>query len=207
MGNDVEFLKYLISILVIVDPIFAAIVVAGLVESHKAIERIAFRASLTVLIAFLVTIISGERFLELIGVNIFSIKIFGGLILLHMAFQMLQANPPKTKHTEEEGEAAMEKEDISIIPLGIPILFGPGAFTTVLIFKEEAESGWNDLLLLLSIFLAVIIIYFTLKNAGVFARKLGTTGINVTVRIFGLFVGALGSQFVVDGVKHLWIQG
>ncbi|MEO2068312.1 MAG: MarC family protein [Desulfurobacteriaceae bacterium] len=202
-----ELFKYLISTLIVVDPIFAAIVVASLIQSQKEIEKVAFRTSMTVLVAFIVTMVAGEKFLKLIGVNIFSIKIFGGLILLHMAFQMLQANPPRTKHTQEEGEAAMEKEDISIIPLGIPILFGPGAFTTVLIFKEETRSILEELSLLLALLISVVIIYFTLKNAGIFAKKLGTTGVNVSVRVFGLFVGALGSQFVVDGVKHLWIQG
>ncbi|ADY73379.1 multiple antibiotic resistance (MarC)-related protein [Desulfurobacterium thermolithotrophum DSM 11699] len=202
-----ELLKYLISLLVIVDPIFAAIVVGGLIKDQKLLEKVAFRSSLTVLIAFLVTIFAGERLLKTMGVNIFSVKIFGGLILLQMAFQMLQANPPKAKHTAKEGEAAMEKDDISIIPIGIPILFGPGTFTTVLIFKEEALGVWNEIMLILAGILTAFIIYLVLKNTGFFAKKLGTTGINVVVRILGLLVGALGSQFVVDGVKHLWIQG
>ncbi len=201
------FLKFLISLLVIMDPIFAAIMVAGLVESVREIRRVAFKSSLTVLIASLVTVFSGEALLKLMGVNIFSIKIFGGLILLHMAFQMLQAKPPRTKHTEEEDSAAAEKEDISIVPVGIPVLFGPGAFTTLLIFREEVRDLLHFGELLSAIAVSTLITYLILSQASFFARKLGTTGINVTVRIFGLFVGALGSQFIVDGVKHLWFQG
>ncbi len=202
-----ELIKFIVSLLVIMDPVFAAIMVAGLVESTREIKRVAFKASITVLVASLVTIFTGEALLKLMGVNIFSIKIFGGLILLHMAFQMLQAKPPRTKHTDEEGSAAAEKEDISVIPIGIPVLFGPGAFTTLLIFREEAKGLVQVGELLLSVLISVLVTYIFLSQASFFHRRLGTTGINVTVRVFGLFVGALGSQFIVDGVKHLWLQG
>ncbi len=202
-----ELLKYVISFLVIMDPIFAAIMVAGLVPSVREVKRVAFKASLTVLVAALVTLFSGEALLKLMGVNIFSIKIFGGLILLHMAFQMLQARPPRTKHTEEEDSAAAEKEDISIVPIGIPVLFGPGTFTTLLIFREEVKSVFQLGELFSAVIISVFVTYIILSQASFFSRRLGTTGINVTVRIFGLFVGALGSQFIVDGVKHLWFQG
>lgn len=202
-----SLLKFVLSLIVILDPIFAAIMVAGLVGSVREIKRVAFKSSLTVFIASLVTVFSGDALLKLMGVNIFSIKIFGGLILLHMAFQMLQARAPKTKHTEEESSAAAEKEDISIVPIGIPVLFGPGAFTTLLIFREEVRSVAQFGELLIAILISLIVVYLTLSQSSFFARRLGTTGINVTVRIFGLFVGALGSQFIVDGVKHLWFQG
>ncbi len=201
-----EFLKYLVSILVITDPIFAAILVAGLVDA-KDVKTVAFKSSLTVFIAALVTLFVGDGFLKLLGISLYSIKIFGGLLLLQMAFQMIQARAPKSKHTEEESKAAVEKEDISIIPIGIPVLFGPGAFTTVLIFREEATHLYSFLLLFFAILISVGVIYFIIKNSVILAKRLGTTGINVTVRIFGLFVGALGSQFIVDGVKHLWLQG
>ena len=200
-------LKLVVSLLVILDPIFAAIMIASLVESVREIRKVAFKASLTVLIASLLTVFSGDALLKLMGVNIFSIKIFGGLILLQMAFQMLQARAPKTKHTEEESSAAAEKDDISIVPIGIPILFGPGVFTTLLIFREEVRSVSQFVELLIAILVSVIVVYLTLSQSSFFARRLGTTGINVTIRIFGLFVGALGSQFIVDGVKHLWFQG
>jgi len=203
----VHLLKFVVSLLVILDPIFAAIMVAGLVESVREIKRVAFKSSLTVFIASLITVFSGDALLKLMGVNVFSIKIFGGLILLYMAFQMLQARAPKTKHTEEESNAAAEKDDISVVPIGIPTLFGPGAFTTLLIFREEIKSVPQFGELLASILITAVLTYFILSQASFFARRLGTTGINVTVRVFGLFVGALGSQFIVDGVKHLWFQG
>jgi multiple antibiotic resistance protein len=203
----VEFLKYLISILVIVDPIFAAVIVVGLVEGKRAVEKVALKSSITVFTASLVTFFAGDTLLQLMGISIFSIKIFGGLILLHMAFQMLQAYPPKTKHTKEEKEAAVTKEDISIIPIGIPILFGPAAFTTVLIFREEARTLFQEVSLLGALVVTALVVYFVLKNAVYLAQRMGPTGINVTVRVFGLFVGSLGSQFIVDGVKHLWTQG
>jgi len=200
-----ELVKYLVSLLVIVDPLFASLLVAGLSVSADEVRKIAFRSSLTVLLASLLTLLFGETFLNLIGVNLFSIKIFGGLILLHMAFQMLQAHPPRTKHTEEESSAVYEKDDVSVIPIGIPILFGPGAFTTLLIFREEAKGLFSYVELLLAVLLSVLIIYYTLLNSLYVSRKLGPTGVGVMTRVFGLFTGALGSQFVADGIKHLWV--
>jgi len=205
--GGLELLKYLISLLVIVDPLFAAILLAGFVEAPSEVRVVARRASLTVLVASLVTLLFGEAFLKAIGVSVYSIKIFGGLILLHMAFQMLQARQPKTKHTEREREAVYEKEDISVIPLGIPILFGPGTFTTLLIFREEAKGLFGFVQLTLAVFLIVAIVYITLLNSFRLAQKLGPTGVGVVARIFGLFTGALGSQFAVDGIKHLWVGG
>ncbi|WP_457681694.1 MarC family protein [Thermovibrio sp.] len=202
-----DFLKYFTSLLVIVDPLFAAIIVAGFTTSVSEVRRIAKKSSLTLFISSLITLFFGEAFLELIGVNLFSIKIFGGLILLHMAFQMLQAHPPKTKHTKEEESAVYEKDDISVIPLGIPILFGPGAFTTLLIFKEELKGTFELFSLLLSVALVSLVAYFTIVNAVSISKRLGQNGIGVITRIFGLFTGALGSQFVVEGIKHLWVGG
>jgi multiple antibiotic resistance protein len=205
--GSLGFLKYLVSLLVITDPLFAAILVAGFASSADEVKRIARRASLTVLIASLITLAFGETFLGVIGVNIYSIKIFGGLILLHMAFQMLQAHQPRTKHTEKEQEAISEKEDISIIPIGIPVLFGPGTFTTMLIFREEAKRISGFVELSVAVLITILLIYLTLKNSLYISRRLGATGTGVLKRIFGLFTGALGSQFVVDGIKHLWVGG
>lgn len=199
------FLKYLISLLVIVDPVFAAIFVAGLSPSANFVKEVARRSSLTVLLASLITLFFGDAILKLLGINIFSIKIFGGLILLHMAFQMLQAYQPKTKHSDKEEEALAFKDDVSIIPLGIPILFGPGAFTTLLIFREEIKGVLFLFQLLFAVLAVVLIIYFTILNSAYLSMKLGPTRIGVLTRVFGLFIGALGSQFVVDGIKHLWV--
>jgi len=202
-----EFLKYFISLLVIVDPFFAAVIVSTIANSVTEVKSIGKGATLTFLVASLITILFGEAFLKLIGVSVFSIKIFGGLILLHMAFQMLQAHKPKTKHTDREEEAVYEKSNISVIPIGIPILFGPGAFTTLLIFREEASTLFSMLQLVLAVLSLAVIIYFSILNSLFFSKRLGPTGIGVMMRIFGLFTGALGSQFVVDGIKHLWMEG
>ena len=111
------------------------------------------------------------------------------------------------KHTSREANAVFEKGDVSVIPIGTPILFGPGAFTTVLIFREEVSSLFGFLQLLIAGLVLSSVIYFLLLNSLSLAKRLGETGMGVTVRVFGLFVGALGSQFVVEGIKRLWLQG
>ena len=199
------FLKYVVSLIVIEDPVFAAIMLASLVDESE-IPKAAKRASIAVGVGFLLTILTGKSLLSFLGISIFSIKIFGGLVLLQMAFQMLQAKVPRVKHTHEEAEAAMTKEDIAVIPLAIPIMFGPGTFTTTLIFREENHSLFGLTVLSIAAICVVGITYILLYNALIIREKLKATGMNVVIRIFGLLTGALGSQSIVDGVKHLWMS-
>jgi multiple antibiotic resistance protein len=198
-----EVIRYFVSLFVVVDPIFATFFLASLVES-KDIRRVAGRASLVVFFSFLLTFFFGLSLLEILHISISSVKIFGGIVLLQMAFEMLQAKVPHMKHTEEEKTAAVEKFDVSFIPLAIPVLFGPGALTTTLIFRSEASSVIGKLNLVIAFSLLSIVVYIVLSSGEKLSSKIGITGINVFVRLMGLVVGALGSQFVVEGVKHLW---
>ncbi len=198
-----ETLRYFISLFVVVDPVFATLLMVSLVKPSE-IARVAKRASLVVLTAFLLTFSFGLFLLEMLHISVSSVKIFGGIILLQMAFEMLQAKVPHMKHTEEEKTAAVEKFDVSLIPLGIPVLFGPGALTTTLIFRSEVTSYEKGIGLIVAFFFVSLCIYLFLLSGEKLSSKVGVTGVNVFVRLMGLVVGAFGSQFVVEGVKCLW---
>ena len=114
----------------------------------------------------------------------------------------------KSKHTKEERDEAQEKDDISIVPLGIPILFGPGVIATIIVLNNNLHIKFSQLesyiMLSISIFLSSIFVYFTLKYASAIHRFLGITGMKILTRIMGLIVGAIAAQFLVSGVKGLW---
>ncbi len=206
--NEVKILlHFTIGLLTILNPIAAAAIMVSLISpspTKKEINSTSLKTSLTVLIASLLTIFLGDFIFKLFGINVHSIKVIGGIVLMVLALSMIKGQISETKHSTEESAEAKEKEDVSIIPLGIPILFGPGVIATLIIFKVKVESWFDLILLIISIFISVIVVYFTLKNAVILNRFLGVTGLKITTRIMGLIVGAIASQFIISGAKALW---
>ncbi len=202
------FLQFTVGLITILNPIAAAAIMVSLLTppiSNQELTSISKKTTLTVLIASLLAVFLGDLMFKLFDINIHSIKVIGGIILLLLAISMIKGEIfESSSHTPEEHEEAKEKDDISIIPLGIPILFGPGTFTTIVIFKSSAHSLIDLILLVLAIFVSMEVVFIVLKNAVLLDRFLGVTGVKITTRIMGLIVGAIASQFIVSGVKTLW---
>ncbi len=198
-----------ISLITIIDPIAGAATMLSLLPSgvsKKESSRVAWRSSVTVLVASVVTVLFGDVIFQVFGINIMSVQAIGGVILLLVSIDMIQGKmEPSTRHSEEETDEAMSKEDVSIIPLGIPMLFGPGVITTLIVFKSHAVSLEQRGVLLLSILISVTAVYLALRFANLLSKMLGVTGLRITNRIVGLIVGAIAVQFIVTGVKGLWM--
>ncbi|ADV46237.1 MarC family protein [Nitratifractor salsuginis] len=200
-----------IALVTILNPIAAAGIMVSMITppTPANIRPVAARATLTVLIASLVTLFTGEFIFKLFGINVYSVKVIGGIILMMIAMNMAAGQSTKTRHTPEERAEAQEKEDISIIPLGIPILFGPGVIATIVVLDthgRELFSPWVSYALIsVAILLASLTVYLVLRNAGVISRTLGVTGMKIMTRIMGLIVGAIAAQFLIGGVKSLWM--
>ncbi len=156
------------------------------------------------MIASLITIFLGNAIFELFGITPSSVMVIGGIILLMMSIHMVQGKIPETSHSLEESKVAMLKENISVIPIGIPILFGPGMISTLMIFKAKSLNIIDIALLVIAVLFAGLMIYLTLKNAIFLTKVLGITGLKIMTRIMGLVVGAIAAQFIVYGIKALW---
>ncbi len=199
-----------IALITILNPIAAAGLLVTMVSppTPANIYPAAWRATLTVLIASLVTLFTGEFLFRLFGINVYSIKVIGGVILMMIAVNMAYGQPTKARHTKEEQEEAEEKEDVSIVPLGIPILFGPGVIATIIVLNHNDFARYGLIpsygLVTVAILLSAIVVYFTLRYSGIINRALGVTGMKIMTRIMGLIVGAIAAQFLIDGVKGLW---
>jgi len=200
-----EILFDTISLITILNPIAAAAIMLSLVK-YSDIPEVSKKTSLTVFVASVVTMLLGGVILKIFGINIPSIKAIGGVVLLIIALNMVQGKEvAPTNSTKEEKEAANEKDDVSVIPLGIPILFGPGVITTIIILSEKSKTLIEKGILFIAIILSSFIVYLTLRNAAYLSKFLGVNGLKITTRIMGLIIGAIAFLFLIGGIKSLWI--
>ena len=201
-----ELMFYTISLITILNPIAAAAIMLSLVR-YSEIPEVARKTSLTVFVSSVITMLSGGIILKIFGINIPSIKAIGGVVLLIIAINMIQGKEiAPTNATKEEHIAAEDKDDVAIIPLAIPILFGPGVITTVIVLSEKSHSFYEKVMLLISIFLSSLIVYLTLRNAIYISKFLGVNGLKIVTRIMGLIIGAIAFLFLVGGIKALWMS-
>ena len=200
-----EILFDTISLVTILNPIAAAAIMLSLVK-YSDIPSVSKKTSLTVFIAMVVTMIAGGWILKIFGINIPSIKAIGGVVLLIIALNMVQGREiAPTNSTKDEHEAAQEKDDVAVIPLGIPILFGPGVIATVIVLAEKSHTLIEKGILLTAIIISSVVVYLTLVNAVYISKFLGVNGLKIVTRLMGLIIGAIAFLFLVGGVKAIWM--
>jgi multiple antibiotic resistance protein len=193
------------SIFFLVDP-FAALptflaVTTG--DDAKRRRRTAWKASLTALVVLSAFAIAGQYIFRMFGITLPAFEIAGGIILLLIGLDMLEAKRSPTQESTEETTEARVKEDAGIVPLGIPMLAGPGAITSVMVLVGQAQTRWQMAASLISIFITAAICYLVLGNSDRVARVLGDTGVRILVRIMGLLLVALAVQYFVNGMVDL----
>ena len=200
-----EILFDTISLITILNPIAAAAIMLSLVK-YSEIKEVSKKTSLTVFISMVVTMAAGGWILKIFGINIPSIKAIGGVVLLIIALNMIQGREvAPTNSTKDENEAAQEKDDIAVIPLGIPILFGPGVIATVIVLAEKSHTLVEKGILLAAIFVSSLLVYLTLINAVYISKFLGVNGLKIVTRLMGVVIGAIAFLFLVGGIKALWM--
>jgi len=183
-------------------PTFLAVTTGSDADRRK---RIARKASLTALIFLSAFAVAGQYIFKMFGITLPAFEIAGGVILLLIGLDMLEAKRSATQEASGDTEAAASKEDAGIVPLGIPMLAGPGAIASVMVLVGQAQTRWQMAAILGSIFITAAICYFVLGNSDRVARALGETGIRILVRIMGLLLVALAVQYFVNGMADLGV--
>ncbi|HEU5457585.1 MAG TPA: MarC family protein [Terracidiphilus sp.] len=197
------------SIFFLVDP-FAAIpsflAITEGVDSKRR-KRMARKAALTCFIVLTSFALAGQLIFRMFGITLPAFEIAGGLILLLIGLDMLEARRSPTQETTGDTEEAAAKEDAGIVPLGIPMLAGPGAISSVMVLVGTVPSffHWQMGAILGAIALTCLVSYWILAGAGRVRKVLGETGIRILVRIMGLMLVALAMQFFVNGLTDLGI--
>ena len=189
------------SLLAIINPLSAIPVFLGMTGSYSPVQR---RRTLTraVITAWLVLVtfaLLGTAILKLFGITTQAFQIAGGILFFGIGMDMLQARRSRVKTTEEEEVEGAGKADVGIVPLGIPVLAGPGTITTVVALVSSASSWQQTLLLQASIVGVLLTAWLLLGIAPMVFRHLGQTGLNVGTRLMGLLVMVIGVQFVING--------
>src|ERR1700734_295331 len=172
------------SIFFLVDP-FAALptflaVTAGADAQRR--KKMAWKASLTALVVLSAFAVAGQFIFRMFGITLPAFEISGGIILLLIGLDMLEAKRSATQESPDETQAASSKDDVGIVPMGIPMLAGPGAITSVMVLVGQAQTHWQMAAIFGSITITAAICYLVLGSADRVARMLGETGIRILVR-------------------------
>ncbi|HID47841.1 MAG TPA: NAAT family transporter [Methanothermococcus okinawensis] len=171
--------------------------------SEREIIYILKRTAVVVVLTLLIFSFFGRYIFDFFGITIDSFKVIGGLLILKISWDMLHAKMSKIKQTQREKEEMSQLEDIAVVPLGIPLLAGPGSITTTIILMEHCKGIWEKLIVVLSIILAtgvsILILYISEK----IVMALKTSGIYAIVRIMGLILGAISIEIMWSGLVGL----
>jgi len=202
----VEYAKFFAGLLSVVNPTGSIPVFINLTANHSPAERhrTGFLAALSVVMVLAVVLLTGETVLRFFGITIASFRVGGGILILLMSISMMQGRLSPVRQTEEEAKDAAEKESLAVVPLGIPLLAGPGAISTVIVYAHYDSSVIHHLILGAGIFIVAGIVWISFRLAPWIAAALGKTGINVVTRIMGLIMAAIGIEFIANGLKQLF---
>jgi MarC family membrane protein len=203
----IEWLTALVAVFFIIDPFAATPAFLGMTAGCDRPRRkqMARRASLTCVVILSVFATVGKYLFRLFGVSLPAFKLAGGLLLLMVALDMLQARRSRTRETPEEHMDACGDEDVGIIPMGIPMLAGPGSISTVMVLVGQAPTWQHAIPVLGGIVITSAVCYFVLASADRVEDILGDTGIRVVTRLMGLVLTAIAFQFFVSALVDMHV--
>ena len=195
------------SIFFLVDPFAAIGTFLAITANLDAPRRrlMARKASITCFVVLTTFALVGKFIFRMFGITLPAFEIAGGLILLLIGLDMLEAKRSATQEASGDKEEASEKEDVGIVPLGIPMLAGPGAISSVMVLVGQAVKLWEVLTIVGVIAFTAYISYWVLSSADRVRQVMGETGIRILVRIMGLLLVALAVQFFVNGLTDLGV--
>lgn len=194
----------LLTFLVIMDPPGLAPVFVALMGDHpnEDARRVAGKAVFVAGITLVFFAAAGGPLLDYLGVTLDALRVAGGVLLFGIAWNM--ALGQRKRQTPEEAAEAHDREELSVFPLAIPLIAGPGAFASVLVLTTEADGRIAYSGILLGALLVVLLLsYVSLRVAVRLTEALGKTGINVVTRVLGIVLAALAVQLIADGTLGL----
>ncbi len=198
-----ELLLIFTSILFIVDPFAVIPTFLAMTERDAPAQRrvLARRGAWTCAITLIAFALGGSLIFKIFGITIGAFKIAGGVLIGLNALDMVQARRSQQRETAVEKAEGIQKEDIGIMPLGVPMLAGPGAISTVMVLALGAKSVAAMAAVYISIVLTALITFLVLSAASMVERRLGQTGMRILTRLMGLVLCAIAAQFIIDGIK------
>jgi multiple antibiotic resistance protein len=191
------------SVLFIVDPLTAVPTFLAMTahDPPQARRKMAKRGAWTCFVTLTGFSLGGSLIFRLFGITIAAFKIAGGVLIGLNALDMVSARRSQQRESSVEKAEGIEKEDVGIMPLGVPMLAGPGAISTVMVLAGTPRSPVTTIGLYVAIALTALLTYVTLGAATYLERRLGQTGMRILTRFMGLVLCAIAVQFIIDGIK------
>jgi multiple antibiotic resistance protein len=182
-------------------PIFMTMT-ADLDQRHRT--KTAQKASIVSFITIIIFAFSGQVLFNFFGISVNSFRVVGGVIFFLMGMDMLQARLGKVKLKDSEIKTYVN--DISVTPLAIPMICGPGALTNAIVMMEDANTIEKKTVLIIAAFLVILLTYIILYSSSRIIKILGQTGINVMMRLMGLIVMVIAVEFFFSGLKPILLD-
>lgn len=172
-------------------------------ERNRVVERsITIAGGIVVAFMFI-----GIYIFSVLGINLSDFEVAGGILLFKVAFDMLQGKTSNTKMTSAEEEDSISREAVGVVPLGMPLLAGPGTITTTMIYFNLTSNGIGDkILVLFAVLLTLFAAFVILRFSTILFKRLGKTGSLVISRIMGLLLAAIGIGFISHGIFGIYQQ-
>lgn len=207
MLDFTEYTKFFIAMLAIVDPIAIIPIYAHIIEPYSDIDqqRFARKAAWTTLIALLTALFLGQLILNFFGISIASFRVAGGILLLLMALRMMYPSSDNPRAMAIGNQQPIDSQ--IVVPVAIPLLAGPGAFSTVIVYSFRGNSIFHYVAVSVCLILLAAIVWMVLHVAGPLAKKVSPTTIAISNKIMGLIMAAIGVEFIANGVKMLFHFG
>ena len=198
------FISAFVTLFVVIDPPGCAPIFAGLTSTAPpvAARRMAMRACLIATMILLVFALFGEKLLGALHIELNSFRIAGGIMLFLIAIDMVfEKRTERREKRAEEVRTAAEVDDVSVFPLAIPMIAGPGSIATIMLLMSRAQGTEATLMILAALIAVMVLCLAALLAAGPIMRLVGAKAEAVVTRLLGVLLSALAAQYVIDGLR------
>lgn len=209
---DITFaLRTFITFFTVIDPLGLVPVTLVILANHSAKERKQIITRAVVISALIITLFAllGKMLIQSLGIGLYAFNIAGGILLFLISLEMLFGRIPETRTTEEEEKEAISKNDVSVFPLAIPMIAGPGTIATTILFADSASSSVVNIVVVIAVIIfCLFVAWIAMEKSSIIMRIIGKTGISVFSRILGILLAALAIQFILNGIQtYLKLNG
>jgi multiple antibiotic resistance protein len=207
--SSIEFaiyLQFFLGLVAAVNPVGIMPVFVSL-TGHMSLEdknKTAATANIAVAIILITSLLAGQVLLDMFSISLDSFRVAGGLLLLSIAFSMMSGKLGEDKQNKQEKSEYVSKEQIGVVPLAMPLMAGPGAISSTIVYGARYPGMLETTGIIITIVAFALCSWLLYRSAPLIVRFLGQTGINVITRIMGLILGALGIEFMANGLKALF---
>lgn len=200
------FLQFFLGLVAAVNPIGIMPVFVSL-TSHMPVEeknKTALTANIAVTVILIMSLLLGQTLLDMFSISLDSFRVVGGLLLMTIAFSMMSGKLGEDKQNKQEKSEYISREQVAVVPLAMPLMAGPGAISSTIVYGARYPTLLDTIGICITIGLFAALSWLLFRSAPYIVRLLGQTGINVITRIMGLVLGALGVEFIANGLRSLF---